>query len=247
MFLKAFRNDITSKKIVETLEEIMANFPAPSILFTDNASIFRSLEIKIFCEEHGLKLRNSVKYTPETNGQIERSMQSTLHAIKTLVMEIGPTFIEKKVKLIQRAYNTTPHPTLNYVSPHYVVFGEECRYINNKFNIPECEEEKDRIDELKELEKIREKIPELLHKAFEKYEKYDNKNRKHDELKVNEKVLIKNFLKKGKMDPTYIGPFTIKTVLSPLTYIIDKNGRQEMVHRSRMKKYYEKAKGKLAD
>jgi hypothetical protein len=152
-------------------------------------------------------------------------------------MEIGPTFIEKKVKLIQRAYNTTPHPTLNYVSPHYVVFGEECRYINNKFNIPECEkEEKDRIDELKELGKIREKIPEYLHKAFEKYEKHDNKNRKHDELKVNEKILLKNFLKKGKMDPAYVGPFTIKAVLSPLTYIIDKDGRQEMVHRSRIKK-----------
>ena len=142
------------------------------------------------------------------------------------------------VKCIQRAYNTCPNPALAHHSPHYILFGEEDRLLFTKNDMPLNHE--DRLYQIKKLEEFRREIPELLRGAFEKYRTYHNIKHKEINLEIGDKVLLLAPIHRTKLAPYYIGPYTITKKLSKVSYIIDKDGAEEIVHASRIKKYHER-------
>ena len=52
-----------------------------------------------------------------------------------------PSSVQQKIKLIQRAYNNCPNPSLRGKSPNYILFGIEDRLLAQKNNIPPIEED----------------------------------------------------------------------------------------------------------
>ena len=237
MFLRATQN-LNTRTVIDLLKEVIAQFPPPKKLFTDNATYFISNKLKSFCEENGIKLRHAVAYTPTTNGLIERPNQWITNSIKALLRErriLGT--IGTDVKLIQRAWNTSPNPSLENRSPHYIMFGKEDDYLQNKYNIPA--EHKNRNQEIADLKLFREKIPEILKKNFEKYSKYHNKTKKEITIKIGDEVLIREPFPK-KMDDKYLGPCTVTKILGPTTFIVknNENDEESRVHVSKIKKFY---------
>ena len=155
---------------------------------------------------------------------------------KCMLMENEPKKdIKTMIRSIQRAWNTCPNPYLDGKSPFYIMFGQEDTALEEKFDIPTTPEDRDKEIEVK---KFRKKIPEILNKNYENYRKYYNEKRKDLMLKKGDMVLVKNPFPL-KMDPIYEGPYEVVKIVGQSTIeMIDKMGKRQKIHISRVKKYF---------
>ena len=239
MFMKAVKS-VNTGTVTTLLNEIIAGYPAPKKLFTDQATYFMSNDLKAYCEEHGIELEHAITYTPSTNGLIERPNQWISNAVKALLADrkIASTILNN-TKLVQRAWNTCPNPSLENMSPHYIMFGQEDNYLQNKYGIPP-QTNINREEELRLLTEFREKIPAILRKNFEKYSEYYNRARKEITLNVGDKVMLQKPFPK-KLENKFTGPHEILRVMGPSTFLIHNDkGEEQKIHISKIKKYYER-------
>jgi ribosomal protein L21E len=91
------------------------------------------------------------------------------------------------------------------------------------------------------LNSIREKLPDILQKAFEKQKNYANRGKSNLDFYVGENFLIKMNIRKDKFSDRYEGPHTILKNINPVTYLVEinKNGRKQVEknHVQQIKKY----------
>lgn len=239
MFMKAVKK-VDSKAVTSLLDEIITHFPAPKELFTDQATYFTSNELEAYCQDHGIELTHAIAYTPATNGLIERPNQWINVAVKAMLKNknLASTIINN-TKLIQRAWNTCPHPGLDNKSPHYVMFGQEDKYLLNKFDIPQ-HNQTNREEELKQLDSFRTEIPKILKENFDKYSFYYNRNRKDIILKEKDKVMLQKPFP-TKMDDKFMGPYEVIKVLGPSTFEVkNEDGDTKTIHVSKIKRFYKR-------
>jgi transposase InsO family protein len=238
IFTRAYHT-MDTETVIRFLEEIITNYPTPKTIHMDNASYFTSTQLSTYLRENGIEKKFSPAYSPRCSGAVERSHSGMSTAIKALIDQgWKASEIKDWIKKLQKAYNTCPHPLLEYKSPHYVLFGEEDRYLEGKFQIPDTTPEKKRAERLSELEEFRRKIPDLLHKNYERDAKYFNKNRREIKFNVDDEVLIRN-PHPSKLSKTWIGPMRVVEKISPRVLILEgENGRRERLHTERMKKYH---------
>ena len=147
--------------------------------------------------------------------------------------------LQQTIKLIQRAYNNCPNPSLRGKSPNYVLFGVEDRFLSQKHNIPL--EEKNDEDRCAELNQFRKEVPKILSENFKKYAAHFNKSKTDIQFDKNEEVLVKR-PKHIKTETRYEGPFVVTKILGPTAYAIDMGGKHEIIHAERLKKYYRRNK-----
>lgn len=239
VFLRALKV-VNTEKIIDFLCEILGFFPPFVKLFTDNASYFTSSSLQLFCKMNGITLLHSLPYTPENNGFCEKQNYWISHAIRSLLSDnvINQTNIFRNISLIQRAWNSTPLPSLRNQSPMYIMFGTNCSYINNKYGIPVHHSSRD--EELENINQIRKKIPEILEENFNRYAKAHNLRRRNWKIQINDKVLIRNNFPK-KMEKRYLGPFRISRIIGNATVEIqDENGNHEPIHISKLRPFHER-------
>ena len=78
----AIRADERQHTAVEFLESVVAHYRALGVnvqrIMTDNGSCYKSSAFRKACAKHGLKHLFTQPYTPKTNGQAERFIQSPL-------------------------------------------------------------------------------------------------------------------------------------------------------------------------
>lgn len=231
---------VNTQTVISLLHDIITTFPVPKKLFTDQATYFMSRELETYTQELGITLRHSIPYTPSNNSIIERSNHWLSTSIKALLKDkaIAASLVNG-TKLIQRAWNTSPNPSLDMKSPQYVMFGVEDDYLSNKYDIPSTTNQT-REEEIKTLNEFRKKIPEILQKNFEVYSKYHNKDRKDLYLKEKDKIMWEVPFP-TKMQDKYTGPYEITKILGPSSFIINKDGEEKTVHISKIKKYRERS------
>ena len=78
-------NDATSNTIVQALQAICQNDAQntyPHILQTDSAPNFTSPQIENFCQQHNIEDIRVKTYTPNSNGLVERAIQTLRNKIK---------------------------------------------------------------------------------------------------------------------------------------------------------------------
>lgn len=77
-----------------------------------------------------------------------------------------------------------------------------------------------------------------MHEYFKKSAERYNANRHDIKFKIGEQILIKNPLKTGKLDKIWLGPYNIVEKHSEQLFVIEReNGRNEIAHTERMKKF----------
>lgn len=74
--------DLTSKNLINKFKSVFARFGIPKVLMTDNASNFCSLEFKQFSRDWEFQHTTSSPLYPQSNGQVERSVQSVKNLLK---------------------------------------------------------------------------------------------------------------------------------------------------------------------
>ena len=127
---------VSAETVIAFLDEIISIFPCPRIFKTDNGSIFENNKVRAYCEAMGITLRHSLKYSPSTNAIVERCHQNLSSGLKTLIEGLKTHEIFRTIRMIMRVYNTTPSRQLDGYSPCAIVFSEEDRWLELKYDIP---------------------------------------------------------------------------------------------------------------
>ena len=73
---------LSSKVIMQRLEQDFAHFGYPHTIASDNATTFTSEEFQEFCNERGIYHLTGASYHPATNGSAERLVQSFKQSLK---------------------------------------------------------------------------------------------------------------------------------------------------------------------
>lgn len=102
----AIRVAPTSSITIRHLRDLFSRHGLPDLIFSDNATIFKSAEFIQFCIAHGILQRFIAPGHPATNGQAERFCQILKRKLKSLQDEPGT--VEDKLNALLFSYRTTP-------------------------------------------------------------------------------------------------------------------------------------------
>jgi hypothetical protein len=186
----------------------------------------------------------STAYHPQTDGQTERTIQTLEDLLRACVIDFGPNW-EKHLPLVEFSYNNSYHTSIQ-AAPFEALYGRKCRS-------PLCWAEvgESHITGPEIVHETTERIVQIrerLAAARDRQKSYADRRRKPLEFNVGDRVLLKvspwkgviRFGKRGKLNPRYVGPFTIIERIGPVAYRLDLpaelDGVHDVFHVSNLKK-----------
>lgn len=113
----------TAQSTIQHLIEIFSRFGLPSVMVSDNASIFQSGEFKNFCIRNGIKQKFIAPGHPASNGQAERQIQTVKNKLKA--MKSVKSDFSLKLQQILMKYRSTP--LSNGKTPSELMLGSQIR------------------------------------------------------------------------------------------------------------------------
>ncbi|XP_055615386.1 uncharacterized protein K02A2.6-like [Toxorhynchites rutilus septentrionalis] len=178
----------TTSDIIARLRPLFMRLGVPKILLTDNARNFTSNEMEDFCGEFGLTLRHTTPYWPQANGEVERQNRNILNILR--IAELNQSDWKKDLEEYNYVYALTSHPATGY-SPAEILFGRKFRDW-----IPQLSHSSQGLnDEVRDNDR-RYKFKSKVH--------YDAvKRTKESNLRIDDRVLMKNLNPANKLTPTF--------------------------------------------
>lgn len=118
-------NSTTSTATIAALyNHVFSAFGYPQLIVSDNGRQFASEEFASFCLAHGIKHLFSPPYHPQSNGQVEREVDSVKRALLKQELEGGS--LEDKLLAFLMRYRSTPLAS-NGHSPAELFLGRSIR------------------------------------------------------------------------------------------------------------------------
>ncbi|GKB12559.1 putative reverse transcriptase domain-containing protein [Tanacetum coccineum] len=179
---------------------------------TDRDGKFTSHFLKSLNKALGTRLDMSIAYHPETDGQSERTIQTLEDMLRACVLDFGKGW-DRHLPLVEFSYNNSYHTSIKAAA-------FEALYGRNS-----------------------------IQAACDRQKIYANVRRKPLEFQVGDKVMLKvspwkgviRFGKRGKLNPSYIGPFKINAKVGTVAYRLELPEKLSRVHStfhvSKLKKY----------
>ncbi|KFD66196.1 hypothetical protein M514_21483 [Trichuris suis] len=99
---------ITSESVIDALKTIFSHHGVPLVLVMDNGRRFVSSEFALFCSSNGIWHVCTAPYMPQSNGQVERFVDTFKRALSKRVE--GQT-TRDCIREFLMMYRSTPHPT----------------------------------------------------------------------------------------------------------------------------------------
>lgn len=180
---------ITSVVIIRLLKEMFSRLGYPSSITADNGRQFVSDEFKAFCKECNMLLFNTVPYSPQQNGEVERQNRDILKRLK--IGKHEKKDLQDSLNEYLMMYNSTPH-SVTGKTPTELFF----RRINRD-KIPTFQDINNKDDDTE----IRDKDKEQKEKGKD----YGDKRRRARDSDLNEgdKVYLREINKTNKLTLNY--------------------------------------------
>nr|GEX24447.1 putative nucleotidyltransferase, ribonuclease H [Tanacetum cinerariifolium] len=172
--------------------------------------------------DHLTKLKFSTAFHPETDGQIERTIQTLEDMLRSCTLEWTRNW-DEYLCLVEFAYNNSWHASIKATS-YELLYGQKCK-------APICwNKVGERVIEGPELiEVTNEKVAvakEKLKEARSRQKRYVDRHRRSLEFNPGDRVFIKvspcrgvqRFGIKEKLSPRFIGPFKILDRVGEVSY-----------------------------
>ena len=173
----------------------------------------------------GTRLHFSTAFHPQTDGQLERTIQTLEDMLRACVIEFKGSW-DTHLSLIEFAYNNSYQSSIG-MAPFEALYGRKCR-------TPVCWDE---VGERKligpeliqiTLDKIQ-IVRDRLKIARDRQKSYADKRRRDLQFNVGDRVFLKvspwkgvlGFGRRGKLRPRYIGPYEIIARVGPVAYRLD--------------------------
>ncbi|CAB4017152.1 PREDICTED: LOW QUALITY PROTEIN: uncharacterized protein K02A2.6-like [Paramuricea clavata] len=181
----------TSTQTIDRLRTIFARYGVPAQVVTDNGPQFTSAEFQLFLKTNGIKHITTAPFHPATNGQAERFVQSSKHAMKCEKQSASQ--LKTNMAKFLLAYRNTPHSTTGE-SPSVLFWGRPLRT---------------RLDLVK---------PDLQRKVMNR--QIDQAGRKgHSPTSIGQTVMARNYSGKDKWLPGIVraqtGPLSYEIKVGP--------------------------------
>ncbi|GJW39025.1 putative reverse transcriptase domain-containing protein [Tanacetum coccineum] len=186
-----------------TCEKVKAEHQKPSELLLQPAILVWKWErIAMEFKALGTNLDISTAYHPQTDGQIERTIQTLEDMLRACVIDFGISW-DRHLPLVEFSYNNSYHASIK-AAPYEALYGRKCRSPS-----PDI---KSRLLTARSCQKS-----------------YADRRTKPLEFEVDDMVLLKvspwkgavRFRKHKKLSPCYIGPFRILARVGLVAYTLE--------------------------
>lgn len=216
------------------VKEIVSKHGAPISIISDRDSRFTSNFWQSLQDSFGTKLDMSTAYHPQTDGQSERTIQTLEDMLRACVIDFGNGWANH-LPLIEFSYNNSYHTSIK-TAPFEALYGRKCRS-------PVCwaevgEAQLTGPDMVRETTEKIIQIRDRLQTARSRQKSYADVRRKPLEFQIGDRVMLKvspwkgviRFVKRGKLNPRYIGPFKILDRVGPVAYRLELSSELSSVH-----------------
>nr|GFA39249.1 putative reverse transcriptase domain-containing protein [Tanacetum cinerariifolium] len=245
-FLPIKENDTMDKLARLYLDRIVTRHGTYVSIICDRDGRFTSNFWKTFQKSLGTNLDMSTAYHPKTDGQSERTFQTLEDMLHACVIDFGKGLM-KDLPLVEFSYNNSYQASIK-VAPYEALYGRKCRS-------PVCwaEVEEAQLTGPEMIQEMTKKIiliKQRIQVARDQQKRYADRKRKPMRFKVRDRVMLKvspwkgfvRFIKRGKLNPRYIGPFNVLAKVGDVAYRLEFPRELSRVHHtihlSNLKKCY---------
>ncbi|KAL8089340.1 hypothetical protein AgCh_038959 [Apium graveolens] len=216
------------------LKEIVMRHGVPVSIVSDRDPRFNSRFWRQFQECLGTKLNMSTAYHPQTDGQMERTIQTIEDMLRVCAIDFEGSW-DEHLPLVEFSYNNSYHASIG-MPPYEALYGRKCR---SPVYWDEVEERKILGPELiQQMEEKIELIRKRLDAAQNRQRKYADQARKDIDYQEGDNVLLKispwkgltRFSNKGKLKPRYVGPFEILKKVGKVAYELALPPHMQHIH-----------------
>ncbi|GKB30193.1 putative reverse transcriptase domain-containing protein [Tanacetum coccineum] len=233
-FLPMKETDSIEKLTRLYMKEIVARHGILVSIISDHDSHFTLRVWQSLHKALGTQLNLSTPYHPQTDGQIERTIQTLEDMLRACVIDFRNGW-DRHLPLVEFSYNNSYHTSIK-AAPFEALYGRNCRSPVCWAEVGEAQLTGPEIIH-ETTEKIF-KIRDRMHAARDRKKSYADKRRRPLEFEVGDKVMLKvapwkgvmRFRKHGKLNPRYIGPFRIIERISPVAYRLELPQELSRVH-----------------
>ncbi|GJR40938.1 putative reverse transcriptase domain-containing protein [Tanacetum coccineum] len=173
----------------------------------------------------GTSLDMSTAYHPQTDEQSERTIKTLEDTLRTCAIDFGKGWVNH-LPLVEFSYNNSYHASIK-AAPFEALYGQKCR-------LPICWAEVGEV-QLTGPEIVQEttekivQIKQRMQAAHDQQKSYTDLKRKPMEFQVGDKVMLKvlhwkgvvRFVKRGKLNPRYVGPFKVLEKVGSIAYKLE--------------------------
>ncbi|GKA79564.1 putative reverse transcriptase domain-containing protein [Tanacetum coccineum] len=124
-FLPIRENDPLDKLARLYLNRIVARHGIPALIICDRDGRFTSNFWRSFQKALGTDISMSIAYHPETDGQIERTIQTLKDMLRACVNDFGNGWV-KHLPLAEFSYNNSYHASIK-AAPYEALYDRKCR------------------------------------------------------------------------------------------------------------------------
>ncbi|GJX88575.1 putative reverse transcriptase domain-containing protein [Tanacetum coccineum] len=107
------------------INEIVARHDVPMSIISDRDGRFTSQFWQALHKELRTRLDMSMAYHPQTDGQSERTIQTSEDTLKAYVMDFGGSW-DTHLPLVEFSYNNNYHKSVK-CAPFEALYGQKCR------------------------------------------------------------------------------------------------------------------------
>ncbi|GKC86769.1 putative reverse transcriptase domain-containing protein, partial [Tanacetum coccineum] len=209
LFLPIRENDPLDKLARLYLNRIVERHGIPDSIICDRDGRFTSNFWRSFQKALGTDISMSTVYHPETDGQSERTIQTLEDMLCACVIDFGKGWV-KHLPLAEFSYKTAEVGEAQLTGPELI------------------QETTEKIVLIKQR----------MQAAQDRQKSYADWKRKSMEFKVRDRVMLKvspwkgviRFGKRGKLNPTYVGPFKVLAKVGKLAYMLELPQELSRVH-----------------
>jgi hypothetical protein len=211
---------VTAAKLFR--DHVICHHGVPEVIISDRDTRFTSQFWQALTERLGCKQKLSTAFHPQTDGQTER-VNRVLEEYLRHYINPNQTDWDEWLPLAEFAYNNSRHEAIG-TTPFFINYGKHPRLPQapvTTARFPAVDDFVHSIEDIVSQAKIR------LQAARDRAKHYADQQRRTVVLQRGQQVLLSTrfiTLKTpgvNKLLPKYIGPFTIKDVLSDVTFRLD--------------------------
>jgi hypothetical protein len=208
--------DKSAKMTANTLFAIFSDYGFPKVFQSDNGGEFSNKVLKELLDTLHIQQNLSTPYYPSSNGKVERSIQTICSAIFKLVQGHGKNW-PAYLPFAQLAINTRVTPLVPGTTPFKLMFTRSHNQLQDYRKL----ETENRISDYDAWYAKQRIILEKINPAVMYVQAADKQRRNFfcdkgnyivKPLNIGDRVNIINHNKTKKSEPTYIGPFIVKSV-----------------------------------